>query len=419
MAPRLRVLLSAFAFAPHRGSEPGVGWQAGTRLAQHHDVTLLCGDVAASQPVRQALDAYFAEHPRIPGLDIVYVAPSPLVQRLEWLHGHPGFWPLYYQAYRLWQQQAFTEAQRLHRERAFDIVHHLNIATYREPGYLWRLPVPFFWGPVSGAGDPPLRFTGIGGARYPLRRLTNFWQKRWAARSRQAARKAELTWVISEPDAALIRRWGGRCEYQCEVGTQLTGAQTKQRQSGDALRLVWSGQHLKGKALPLVLRALAGLQENLPWQMEILGSGRESAAWQAEAQRLGLSGRLHWRGQLPQEQALQIMDASHALLHSSISEATGSVLMEALSLGLPVVCHDACGMKTAIDSRCGIKIPLRDPQTSVDGFRAAITRLANDAALCQRLSQGALERAAELTWERKVARISEAYLRAAAPQAST
>src|SRR4051812_40566899 len=39
--PRMRILVSAFAFAPNAGSELGGGWRWAAELARQHDVTVL------------------------------------------------------------------------------------------------------------------------------------------------------------------------------------------------------------------------------------------------------------------------------------------------------------------------------------------------------------------------------------------
>src|SRR5580698_2472317 len=41
MPKRLKVLMSAYACEPNKGSEPEVGWQWALQMAQHHDVTVL------------------------------------------------------------------------------------------------------------------------------------------------------------------------------------------------------------------------------------------------------------------------------------------------------------------------------------------------------------------------------------------
>jgi len=85
------------------------------------------------------------------------------------------------------------------------------------------------------------------------------------------------------------------------------------------------------------------------------------------------------------------------------------VVLEAMSLGMPVICHDACGMGVAVDETSGIKIPTRNPETSILGFREALKRLWTEAGLLTKLSEGALQRALNLTWESKVRLVDKAY----------
>src|ERR1017187_6046021 len=154
----------------------------------------------------------------------------------------------------------------MHAKKPFDLIHQLTFGSYREPGYLWRLPVPFLWGPISGAGgDPPLsylRMLGIAGTRFLTRRVGNVMETRFSHRSELAARKASLTWVVSEDERCLIEHWGVRAEQQLEVGTSPTCQLPRDRAVEKPLRLVWSGQHIARKALPLALEALAHLAED-------------------------------------------------------------------------------------------------------------------------------------------------------------
>jgi glycosyltransferase involved in cell wall biosynthesis len=143
--------------------------------------------------------------------------------------------------------------------------------------------------------------------------------------------------------------------------------------------------------------------------LEILGDGPEAERWKDLAASLGLQERIHWHGMLPRDRALEVMSSSHVLAHTSVKEGTPHVVLEALSMGLPVICHDACGMGTAVTSACGIKVPLEEPGRSVEGFREAIDTLLVNPHLLQELSRGALARAAELTWDSKIQRIDRAY----------
>ena len=65
------------------------------------------------------------------------------------------------------------------------------------------------------------------------------------------------------------------------------------------------------------------------------------------------------------------------------------VVMEALALGLPFLCHDISGLSVAVDQTCGIKVPLRNSGSSIRGFADAISHLINTPALVQALRRRA------------------------------
>ena len=57
MSKRLKVLISAYACEPGKGSEPEVGWQWALQMARHHDVTVLtrANNRQAIEPAIEAL----------------------------------------------------------------------------------------------------------------------------------------------------------------------------------------------------------------------------------------------------------------------------------------------------------------------------------------------------------------------------
>jgi glycosyltransferase involved in cell wall biosynthesis len=133
------------------------------------------------------------------------------------------------------------------------------------------------------------------------------------------------------------------------------------------------------------------------------------------ANRLGISDQIDWVGFVPLDQAQNLMDQADVFVLTSLLEGSASVVMESLSLGLPVICHDTCGMGVAIDERCGIKVAMTDPQTSITGFAEAIRRLLEQPEQVEELSAGAIQRSHELTWTSLAEKISDAY-RAAVPR---
>lgn len=420
MDRRLKILVSAYFCSPYKGSESGLGWNVVCRLATRHDVTVLCGDLSGAQPTRRDLERYRDEHGLPDGLTIRHVAPDFLVRMLNWLHRVPGLWFVYYLAYRRWQKLALVSATELQRKSPFDLVHHLNIIGFREPGYLWKLEVPFFWGPLSGAPVVPAGFLKDFSAgqrlRWTVRNHLNLHQRQGGTRCRRAAGRASRIWTVSREDREMVSEWGWDSQPLLETGGTPPGdgACPVELRPGEPLRLVWSGVFLGIKALPLVLRAVARAQRSRDVVLDVLGDGPEKLRWMAEVKEQGLEKQVCFHGFVPKAEAIAIMRKAHVLFHSSVKEGTPHVVLEALSLGLPVICHDACGMGVAVTRDCGIKVPLESPETSVEGFAAALDRLAADSALLKCLSEGALERSRELSWEAMTRCLEEGYRAAVA-----
>jgi glycosyltransferase involved in cell wall biosynthesis len=177
------------------------------------------------------------------------------------------------------------------------------------------------------------------------------------------------------------------------------------------LRVIWSGIHVGRKALPILLEAVAALPDAERWRLElvVLGDGPEHARWRALAARLRISTQVRWTGWLPQTMAVAEIATADILAFTGVQEGTPHSVLEALSYGLPVICHDACGMGTAVTNACGIKVPLRGPETSIAGFAAALHRLITEPHVLARLSQAALDRAGELSWDAIARRIADIY----------
>lgn len=412
---RLKILISAYTCSPYRGSEFGVGWGFVAALARDHDLWV----IVEEEKCRADLERYLAEQPEFGQQVRFYFLQK---QRNRWLR---KLWPpSYYWYYRSWHQDAYRLAQQLHQHVNFDLAHQLTMVGFREPGYLWQLGIPFVWGPVGGMGLFPWRFlptVGLYGAIYYLGyNLFNALHQRFLTRPKQAAQIAAAGPVTGLIAATPEIRTGAARYWECssivltEVGLPRDPAsQIQHRVAGEPLRLVWSGQHTPRKALNLGLSALNRLPADMDWQLDILGQGERTAAWQRLAEQLGISERCRFRGWVPREQALALMQSAHGMLITSLRDLTSTVTVEALALGLPIICLDHCGFAEVVNETCGIKIPVTTPNAVIAGLAQAIEQLARDESYRQTLARGALVRAQDFNWEEK-ARVVERIYRAKA-----
>lgn len=402
---RARVLQVAYACAPGRGSEPGVGWNRATQAARFSDVWV----ITEESEFRRTIEDHQAQHGAPEGLHFRFVPKSAFQQRLSRL---PGF---YYLSYNLWHRRALRAARELHGQHHFDLTHQVSMVGFREPGYLWKLGVPFVWGPIGGTHNYPTRMLllagPVGALREGARSALNRLQLRLSLRVRRAARRAAA--VLTANTAARLqfeRAVGRRSELMLEVGASVPARTFEaQRRVDGCLSLLWSGRFITCKALPLLLEAMAALPSDAPVALRVLGDGRERRRWQRLSRRLGLEDRVEWLGWRPHAEALQEFERADLLVFTSMRETTGTVLLEALAQGVPVLAPDHQGAADLITEDCGLKVPVSGPKQTVAGFRDALIALGRDRALLDSLSAGACRRAAEFSWDRQGLRMRDCY----------
>jgi glycosyltransferase involved in cell wall biosynthesis len=134
--------------------------------------------------------------------------------------------------------------------------------------------------------------------------------------------------------------------------------------------------------------------------------------WRALARRLGIDSACTWHGWLPKRDAIAVVAESDLFVFPSLHEANSTVVMEALACGVPVVCLDHCGMADVVTTGCGVKIPVGAVNEVVAQFAETIGRLARNPEERRRLSEGAIQRAADFSWDTKVQRMLEVYEKA-------
>ena len=210
---RLKILIVAHEFSPEQGSECAEGWNLVTRIAKFHDVTVIyaSSDQFGNNSYVDAVKNYLQVSSPIPGLTFVNIDQPRLTKFLAGINNmyeilSPIGFPLFYfVGYKYWQKAAFRVAKRLHNINHFDIVHQLTQITFREPGYLWKLGVPFVWGPTGGTSILPKQFRKQLPFRTRMmerfRSFSNYYQFNFTNRIIWANKKAALIYAYSNEDA--------------------------------------------------------------------------------------------------------------------------------------------------------------------------------------------------------------------------
>ena len=392
----MKILVSCYACSPYKGSEPGMGWNFVKALAPLFELHII-----TESKFKPDIDRYFTEHPEETRHFKFYFIRKERHTKLRKIYP-----PSYYWFYKKWQQGAYILALELHQKERFDIVHQLNMVGYREPGFLWKIQnVPFVWGPIGGFNITPWKMLpsmGLYGMLfYGCRNLINLWQMHTPGRVKKAMQRADAIIAATQDCKEAIKRLYNRnpCIIS-EVGLVKQGEVVKnKRESGEALRICWSGQHTPGKSLNLLIEAMAKVK-NIPVELHVIGKGSETHKWQMMAKTWGVN-HIVWHGWVERSDAIDIMKKAHVFIITSMCDLTSTVILEALSLGLPVITMDHCGFSNVINENCGMKIPVTCKSQIVDELAQSIIKLEQDEEYRCKLSEGAIVRASDFSWEEK------------------
>ena len=107
-------------------------------------------------------------------------------------------------------------------------------------------------------------------------------------------------------------------------------------------RFIFAGQIIRRKRVDWLFNALADFK-NKDFELWIVGAGPEEASLR-ELSKNALAEKTRWIGQLPLPEVPAVMAQADCLVLPSVHDGWGAVASEALMVGTPVVCSDACGV---------------------------------------------------------------------------
>ena len=155
------------------------------------------------------------------------------------------------------------------------------------------------------------------------------------------------------------------------------------------------------------VHAVAAAQRLVPSLHALLvGDGPLRPRVEGAMTQLGLWGVLHLAGR--RDDAERLIAAADVVTLSSRQEGLGSVLLDALAAGRPVVATRVGGIPDVVeDERCGLLVAERDGRRLGD----AIARVLLDGALARRLGEAGRIRARAFSVERMAERTAAVYER--------
>jgi len=301
------------------------------------------------------------------------------------------------------------------------VVHQPMPVSPKEPSLLHGLGVPVVIGPMNGGMNYPAAFRRqqsslLNGVVRVGRAVASAMNWLMPGKRRAAA----LLVANQRTRDALPAGTSSNVITLVENGVDLSlwkQAPEQKPEDQDVARFVFLGRLVDWKAVDLLLTAFAAARSRARMSLLVIGDGAVAPSLKSLSNELALTAaaegdesKVFFAGWMPQADCARKLRDQHCLVLPSLMECGGAVVLEAMSLGMPVIATAWGGPTDYLDPSCGVLVEPRSRDALVNGLADAMVRLAESPALRASMGQAGRDKVVrEFDWEAKVDRMVEVY----------
>lgn len=166
------------------------------------------------------------------------------------------------------------------------------------------------------------------------------------------------------------------------------------------LTLLFVSRLVKMKGIEDALRVFSLVKEKVPdAKFWVVGSGQQRYLNHLKklSHELGVADSVHFFGFVPEEEKIRLYQQAHFLIHTSIREGFGLVVIEANSQGTPAIVYASPGLKDiVVDGVNGYQVH----QGDIERLTNRLVGLYQDEKSYHRLVVSGLKYSRQFDWER-------------------
>lgn len=278
-----KILVLAYQLHYSKGAEYAVAWNYISHMSENNQLTVLFGESQDFHLIghTEEMDAYIKEHPMN---NVRFIPVKPTFECKVYSYSNYGNYK-FYKDYERWHRDAYNVASQLIKEEQFDLIHYIGPIGYREPGYLYNLPLPYIWGPIGGFGGIPIKLVKAtssltGGLKMTIKKVLNKIQEKTDSRVHEGIKKSDVLICATTEWYHICENLAGekhhsKIFYQPENCIDKLFDLNYEKFKSEKLRLIFIGSIDSRKALILVLDALKRLPSEVrsSIMLDVLGTG--------------------------------------------------------------------------------------------------------------------------------------------------
>lgn len=410
----MKIIIITYPVSPFRGSEYSVSWNYITEMSKYHELFVLYGTSGNGLGNVSELQEWLKNNElknvhfinvQMPKNKLSYFLA--FCRKLNYTYGS-------FIQYKYWHKFVYQKAKEIITTNNIQIIHYLNPIGFKEPSECWRIKdIPYIWGPMKATSNTSFKLYKA----LSLKGKVSFFMKRILhniafitfPKVRKAIKRADFIFSATPETVIMLKKWHHKESlYLPENGIKKMerNLPIKYDPTNTPLNIVWIGRLDENKALIILLDALKKVKSQ-QWHLHVIGSGELEDKLKRHS--MGFSSFITWYGNIPRTKVLQLLSTMHLHVITSLSEATSTVLLEAMSFAIPTITLDHCGMSAVVCPKCGIKISIQSYKQITEDIAYNIDLIIKKPQIIQSLSEGVLECSKKFMWSNRIKIFNEIY----------
>lgn len=164
-----------------------------------------------------------------------------------------------------------------------------------------------------------------------------------------------------------------------------------------------AGRMIYRKGITFLLDALERIPEESGYQVRIVGDGPELKGLKERCRNNhNLSSHVHFTGMIPYIEMEEEYKQANVFIMPSIRETTGTVLLESMSKGVPIITINRFGGATLLDENSAWLYGGTDQESYIQNLKNAIIECISCPAEVERRGENARKKVESYTWQKKM-----------------
>lgn len=399
----MNILYIAYSCNPFAGSEDKIGWCVPYESSKTNKVYVI-----TKEEQREPVEKYLQSHP-LENIKFYYVDIPNFYKKI-----FKGF--MYSGRLNVWNRRVLPLAKKICEDKKIDVIHQITPIEFRAIGDYGKIAnIKFVCGPLGGGESLPNGLKDYAKGHEIIEVVRSGINRWYRFKLRITGKLNRCDYIMfANRETRDFLGLDGNVPLVTEIAADEISIEerTVPKDINKELVFLFAGRMVYRKGLELLFDAIMEIPDEWKYIVKIVGTGPELSHLKHRCELNSLlSAHVQFMGAVEYSEMQREYEMSDVLIMPSIRETTGTVLIEAMSQGMPIITINKFGGAILVDENTGWLYSGENQKSYIAGLKNAMVACIVNPKEVERRGQNARKKVKDYTWKRKCDQYEKIYKR--------